>query len=624
MLARPLARARRRCAASSIEAAPRGEEAAPGGSRGDGRRRARDRGDRRRQRDRAGGRGARRPTRCSTSPTASSSAARRRRSCSARARTAPSTSSRTSTTRSPRRSRAGDVVSEIAPIVGGGGGGRPTMARAGGKDPEKLADALARARELIAAALSREGARARLRLRAHRRRRLRPDRHASRVRSASRTQGGDRCRLREPARRDPRRGARARRRRAAADAARRARRAGAGDARFVERLRAARRGCRSRPTTSASPPSSPAATTRAPPRTCSPSYLEWQSSRALTPEPPAPRLVAVGAARRRRRGDRRRRVALARPRGHHKQRRRRRRPPPPKPFRIVFPEGFTRAQMAAARRRWSRRSPSSEHRGPRAGSAQPAYLAASRRRAVVPCFGKRGADEPRGLPLPGDLRLPRRRRRRSSSSHDQLAGVLPAAGGRSSLAYARSKNLTPYDVLKIASMIEREAAVPAERPLIAAVIYNRLHDRMPLGIDATLRYGLHIPPTQVDPRVAARRTRRRTTRGCTTGLPPTPIANPGLASLQAAAHPAKVDYLYYVRKPDHRHDFFTSSSTAFYQLPLRARLRLLTHARRAARPSGRALALAADAERGVRRRRARLGLRGVRRRGSGRRGRRAA
>jgi len=50
--------------------------------------------------------------------------------------------------------RAGDIVREIAPIVGGGGGGRPTMARAGGKDPAKLDDALARARELIAAALS--------------------------------------------------------------------------------------------------------------------------------------------------------------------------------------------------------------------------------------------------------------------------------------------------------------------------------------------------------------------------------------------------------------------------------------------------------------------------------------
>src|SRR5205807_7954483 len=64
------------------------------------------------------------------------------------------------------------------------------------------------------------------------------------------------------------------------------------------------------------------------------------------------------------------------------------------------------------------------------------------------------------------------------------------------LSYARTKNLTPYDVLIIASMIEKETLSPDERPLVAAVIYNRLHKRMPLGIDATLRYALHIPPTQ--------------------------------------------------------------------------------------------------------------------------------
>ena len=99
--------------------------------------------------------------------------------------------------------RAGDIVREIAPIVGGGGGGRPTMARAGGKDPAKLDDALARARELIAAALLREGARAGLRLRADRSRGLRPD--GNRCPSGRRgTQGGDRCRIREPSVRDSR------------------------------------------------------------------------------------------------------------------------------------------------------------------------------------------------------------------------------------------------------------------------------------------------------------------------------------------------------------------------------------------------------------------------------------
>ena len=61
------------------------------------------------------------------------------------------------------------------------------------------------------------------------------------------------------------------------------------------------------------------------------------------------------------------------------------------------------------------------------------------------------------------------------------------------LSYARSKNLTPYDVLIIASMIEKETAVPRERRLVSAVIYNRLRNRMPLGIDATVRYGLDIP-----------------------------------------------------------------------------------------------------------------------------------
>ena len=130
------------------------------------------------------------------------------------------------------------------------------------------------------------------------------------------------------------------------------------------------------------------------------------------------------------------------------------------------------------------------------------------------------------------------------------------------MRYARSKNLTPYDVLTIASMIERETVAPSERRLVAAVIYNRLHDRMPLGIDATLRYGLHIPPTDSIRQSQLESSSPYNTRRFT-GLPPTPIANPGIASIRAAAHPAKVDYLYYARKPDGVHHFFTSSGAAF-------------------------------------------------------------
>jgi uncharacterized YceG family protein len=130
------------------------------------------------------------------------------------------------------------------------------------------------------------------------------------------------------------------------------------------------------------------------------------------------------------------------------------------------------------------------------------------------------------------------------------------------LRYARSKNLTPYDVLIIASMVEEETAVPAERRLVAAVIYNRLRNGMPLGIDATIRYGLGIPGTESLTKKALATDSPYNTR-LRTGLPPTPITNPGLASMQAAAHPAQVDHLYYVRKPGSLSHFFTASESEF-------------------------------------------------------------
>jgi uncharacterized YceG family protein len=130
------------------------------------------------------------------------------------------------------------------------------------------------------------------------------------------------------------------------------------------------------------------------------------------------------------------------------------------------------------------------------------------------------------------------------------------------LSYAKKKNLTAYDVLIIASMVERETLAPDERPLVAAVIYNRLHDRMPLGIDATIRYGLHVPGTEPLHESQLNSDSPYNTRKFL-GLPPTPIANPGLASMQAAAHPAHVDYLYFVRKPDKVHHYFTASFQDF-------------------------------------------------------------
>jgi uncharacterized YceG family protein len=129
---------------------------------------------------------------------------------------------------------------------------------------------------------------------------------------------------------------------------------------------------------------------------------------------------------------------------------------------------------------------------------------------------------------------------------------------------ARRKNLTVYDVLVIASMIEREAGIAEDRPRIAAVIYNRLKQGMPLGIDATLRYALHnwtkpLKVSELEDTSNPYNTRKLT------GLPPTPIGNPGLASIQAAAHPANVPYLFYVVKPcgNGAHNF--SSTDAEFQ-----------------------------------------------------------
>ena len=122
----------------------------------------------------------------------------------------------------------------------------------------------------------------------------------------------------------------------------------------------------------------------------------------------------------------------------------------------------------------------------------------------------------------------------------------------------------PYDVLIVASMVERETVVPAERPLVSAVIWNRLAKGMPLGIDATLRYGLGIEGTKAITKAQlASDSPYNTSRF--KGLPPTPIGNPGLASMRAAARPAPVDYLFYVRRPGSQRHFFTAEEAEFCQ-----------------------------------------------------------
>jgi UPF0755 protein len=234
-------------------------------------------------------------------------------------------------------------------------------------------------------------------------------------------------------------------------------------------------------------------------------------------------------------------------------------PPPPKPFRIVFPEGFTRTQMAERVRVVAKIA--ERKKGKPVALSEPAYTAATRT-IVVPCFSPHTRTKVEGFLFPATYDF------LGKTTSKQLVQQQVVAFCRTwkqvDLSYARSKNLTPYDVLTIASLIQGEAVVQSDGPKIAAVIYNRLHLRMPLGIDAALRYALDIPGTESIHESQLQNPTPYNLR-LHTGLPPTPIDNPGLSAMQAAAHPARVDYLYYVAKPDKRHHFFTASATAFQQ-----------------------------------------------------------
>jgi len=113
--------------------------------------------------------------------------------------------------------------------------------------------------------------------------------------------------------------------------------------------------------------------------------------------------------------------------------------------------------------------------------------------------------------------------------------------------------MTPHEVVTLASIIEKETGVESERPLVSAVFYNRLKHQMPLQSDPTVIYGLkdfngnltrkdlNDPSPYNTYRVAA--------------LPPGPICNPSLSSIRAALHPANVPYLYFVSKNDGTHVF---------------------------------------------------------------------
>lgn len=205
--------------------------------------------------------------------------------------------------------------------------------------------------------------------------------------------------------------------------------------------------------------------------------------------------------------------------------------PPDTPVRqVVLAEGLTGAQMAE-----------------RVGSAgigitAADYLAAVHQRAQlsIPAVGGRSPDQGlEGLLFPDTYVIPT-----AGGAHDLVQEQLDTFARKAVPVLDGATRLGAYQTLIVASLVEREAAAPADRPLVAGVIMNRLARGIYLQVDASVLYGLGIEGRA--PTAAELSVDTVYNTYLHTGLPPTPIANPGVASIQAAVSPTATDYLFYV------------------------------------------------------------------------------
>jgi peptidoglycan lytic transglycosylase G len=216
--------------------------------------------------------------------------------------------------------------------------------------------------------------------------------------------------------------------------------------------------------------------------------------------------------------------------------------PPPKVIavKMVIPEGYTRRQIAQLVRE---------------DALSGDYLAASERSRLL---SPRRYGAPAGTRTLEGFLFPATYELRAGAPVQRLVDEQLIAFrrrfGSSDVRRAHALGVTPYELLTVASLVEREAQTEHDRPLIAAVIYNRLREGIPIGIDAAIYYAveeqrgiatytgeLTASQLKIDSPYNTRTHK---------GLPPTPIANPGEASIHAAAHPAHVPYLYYVAGAD--------------------------------------------------------------------------
>ncbi len=203
---------------------------------------------------------------------------------------------------------------------------------------------------------------------------------------------------------------------------------------------------------------------------------------------------------------------------------------------VTIPEGFTATQIGARLQSTG------------VGSSEQFVRAFMHRRLVVdgtPTVNLEGFLFPSTYLVPLD------------ASPDQVADLMISEFFKELPSHAQSRartlHVTVPQAVTVASLVEREAKSEIDRPRIAEVIYNRLRLRMPLQVDATIEYALPKHKSRLS--FSDLRIDSPYNTYLRVGLPPTPIANPGLPSLEAALHPSKGEYLYYVYCGNGRHVF---------------------------------------------------------------------
>lgn len=203
-----------------------------------------------------------------------------------------------------------------------------------------------------------------------------------------------------------------------------------------------------------------------------------------------------------------------------------------KTIEVVVPEGYDRTQIAEVAKK---------------EGLEGDYLKATKsvKGFDLAKYGAEDAQTLEGLLFPATYEL--FKGAKVSDLVEKQLEAFEANVAEAGISGAKDGGYTPYETVIVASMVEREIAVPEERELAASVIYNRLDNGTPLGIDATIRFEDQNYSGQLVQSRLAEDTPYNTRTN--SGLPPGPIGNPGLASLEAAASPAKSDFFYFVVKP---------------------------------------------------------------------------